>query len=171
MKKQGNINYIYANQNARNIVRDVKMHFIDGFQHAAIDVKIEMSIQKGPADALVTPQTLPDIDQLRGIDCDEFIYWAEAKWEDEYEEAHARACRNQDTEAWQLCEVFDSECLKRRLLLQGIDGSSLGDGRGQVPRREPRKYVTRKFGQKNYKELESCNTWLKKVIRTGREAQ
>ena len=146
----GKVDYIFAIEKARKMVRDVKVHFIEDFQHAAIDVKIEMGIHTGPADALVSPNEFIDVDQLRGICCDEFIYWAEAKWEDEYEEAHTNACRNQETgEAWKISEAFCSECLNSRLLLQGIDDTSLGDGRWQVPRREPRKYIPRTYCQTN----------------------
>ena len=67
------------------MVRDVKVHFIEHFQHAGIEIKIEMGIQKGPAEALITPRKLPKIDRLRGIDGEEFTYWAECKWRDEYE--------------------------------------------------------------------------------------
>ena len=34
----GQIDYILVNEKARRMVRDVKVHFIDSFQHAAIDV-------------------------------------------------------------------------------------------------------------------------------------
>ena len=44
----GKLYYIFVNEKARRMVRDVKVHFIDSFQHAAIDVKIEMAIHKGP---------------------------------------------------------------------------------------------------------------------------
>ena len=54
-----------------NMVRDVEVHFIDNFQHAAIDVKIEMGIHKGPAEALLTPKKLPDWDPLRRNNAEE----------------------------------------------------------------------------------------------------
>ena len=134
-------------------------------------MKIEMSIHKGPADALVTARELPDIDPLRGIDCDEFIYWAEAKWKNEYEEAHTNACRIRETErTLKTCEAFDAECLKMRVFLQGIDDSSLGEGRGQVPRREPKLCIPRKYGLKIIRKCEQRNARLKKVTRMGREA-
>ena len=65
------------------MVWDVKVHFIEDFQHAAIDVNIEMGIHKGPVKALVTPNKLLEIDPLKGFDCDQFTYWAESKCRDE----------------------------------------------------------------------------------------
>ena len=38
------------------MVTEVSMHFIDNFKHAAIDVNLEMGIQKGTADTLATTQ-------------------------------------------------------------------------------------------------------------------
>ena len=64
----GKIDYIFVNEKARRMVRDVKVHFIDNFQHAAIDVKIDMAIHKGPAETLVTPKKIPECDPLRGND-------------------------------------------------------------------------------------------------------
>ena len=51
-----NIDYALANQSARKIVRKVKVHFIDGFQHAAIDVKIALDIDRVCADTISMPQ-------------------------------------------------------------------------------------------------------------------
>ena len=43
------------------MVREFKVHFIDTFQHAAIDVKIAMDTDKGCADAIRMPTKLPNI--------------------------------------------------------------------------------------------------------------
>ena len=64
------------------MVKDVKVHFIDNFQHAAIDVKIEMTIHKGHAEVLRVPKKLPECDPLRGKNAEEYIYWAEEKWKE-----------------------------------------------------------------------------------------
>ena len=59
------------------MVKDVKVHFINNYKHAAIDVKIEMVINKGPSEVLVTTKTIPDCDLLRGNNADDYGYWAE----------------------------------------------------------------------------------------------
>ena len=68
--------YVFANEKVWKMVIDVNVHFIDDFQHAAIDVNIKMSIQKGPAEELITPKKLSEIDSFRGHDGEEFTYWA-----------------------------------------------------------------------------------------------
>ena len=80
------------------MVRDVKVHFIDNFQHAAIDVKIDMAIHKGPSETLVTPKKIPDCDPLRGNDAYEYKYWAEETWQHEFEAEHSPACKELDTQ-------------------------------------------------------------------------
>ena len=107
------------------MVKEVKVHFIDNFQHVAIDVKIEMAIHKGPAEVLGVPKKIPECDPLRGNNADEYTYWAKEQLKEQYQTAHANTCQNKDTqEAWRICEAFDEECLKRRICLQGIDDDS-----------------------------------------------
>ena len=49
------IEYIFVNERAGRMVKDVKVNFINNFQHVAIDVKIERVINKGPSEAKTTP--------------------------------------------------------------------------------------------------------------------
>ena len=87
----GKIDYILVNEKARIMVRDVKVHFIDNFQHAAIDVKIDMTIHKGPSETLVTPKKIPECDPLRGNDAYEYKYWTEETRQHEFEAEHSQA--------------------------------------------------------------------------------
>ena len=73
----GKIDYVFVNERVGRMVKDVKINFIDNFQHAAIDVKIEMVIHKGPSDVLSTGNKLSECDPLRGSHADEYTYWAE----------------------------------------------------------------------------------------------
>ena len=132
-----NIDYVFVNERVERIVKDFKVYFIDNFQHAAIDVNIEMVINKRPSDVLFNTPKLPDCDPRRGNNADEYAYWAGVKLKKHYQVKHEDACQNKDTqEALIICEAFDEECI-----LQGIDDDSLGEGRGKIPRREPWKAV------------------------------
>ena len=131
------------------MVKDVKVHFIDNFQHAAIDVKIEMTVHKGHSETLVTPKKILDCDPLRRNNAEEYTRWAEETWQREFETEHDQACKGMDTQkAWKICEAFGEKCLKRKILLQGIDDDTLGEGRGRVPVREPQKPVPKVYGKK-----------------------
>ena len=139
------------------MVKEVKVHFIDNFQHAAIDLKTEMTIHKGPSETLITLRKLPECDPLRGNNAIEYTHWAEETWKREFEAKHDQACQDMDTQkAWKICEAFDEKCVKRRILLQGIDDETLGEGRGKVPEREPRKAVPKVYG-KHGQPKDGCN--------------
>ena len=119
--------------------------------------------------SIIVPKKQPECDPLRGNNADEYTYWAENKWKDEYEASHVKACQNMDTqEAWRICEAFDEECPKRRIILQGIDDKTSGEGRGKIPRREPWKAESKVCGKEwATKRWVQCNEWLKKAIRMG----
>ena len=64
-----------------------------------------------------------------------------------YSETHATVCRKKRAEdASQIWESFDTECLKRRVWPDGIDNSMLGEGRGQVTKRERAQPIPTKYG-------------------------
>ena len=51
------------------------------------------------------------------------------------------------------------------------DDDTLGEGRGLVPRREPKRCITRTYSKLlATKRWKQCNEWLKKVIKMGNEA-
>ena len=61
--------------------------------------------------------------------------------------------------------------MKRRILLQGIDDDSPGEGRGKIPAREPWKPVPKVYGKTwATKGWVQCNEWLKPVINMGKDA-
>ena len=75
-----------------------------------------------------------------------------------YSETTATACGEKRTEdALQICESFDAECLKRRVWLEGVDDSTLGERRGQVPKREARHPIPRKYGSEIGAPLEKMH--------------
>ena len=99
------------------MVRDVKVDFIVSFQHAAIDVKIEMAIHKGPSEILCTPKKILDCDPLRRNNAEEYTHWAEETWQREFEIEHGQACKDLDTQkAFKICEAFIEKCLKTNLI-------------------------------------------------------
>ena len=139
------------------MVRDVKVHFIDNFQHAAIDVNIDMAIHKGPSETLVAQKKIPECDPLRGNDAYEYKYWTKETWQHEFEAEHSQACKELDTQqALKICEAFDEKCMKIRILLQGIDDDTPGEGRGKIPARELWKPVPKVYG-KNGRQKDGCS--------------
>ena len=50
------IDFVFANPEAQRLVADVKLQWIAGYQHAAIEVTLHLSASTGALSRLVTPK-------------------------------------------------------------------------------------------------------------------
>ena len=77
---------------------------------------------------------MPRVPALSQGDLETYEEWANATWQSSFASGFDVALTQKDTAgAWQLCEAFDSECLKMRLDLAGINDPQASSGRGAVP--------------------------------------
>lgn len=130
------IDYVFANPEARKLVAGVELHWIPGYQHAAIDISLHLSLSTGPGHRLITPRRLPPLDPLCAGDAEKFDLWAHTHWKEVFAASHSSALEAGDTEAaWQLCETFDAACLRARLEHAGFADSGDCSGRGGVPKK------------------------------------
>ena len=127
---------MFANPAAAGMVGDVKLCWLPGFQHAATDVVLHLSIDTGPVERLVAPKRMPQLPPLNELDNVKFEDWAQLTWAKDFGGAYKLALAQGNTkEAWQACEDFDAECLQMRLELSGVEDPKAARGRGGVPRK------------------------------------
>ena len=78
------MDYVFGNEKAMKMVREVKVHFIDSFQHAAIEVKIALDTDMGCAGTISMPRNLPKIAPLESRANERYVHWAQNKWDSMY---------------------------------------------------------------------------------------
>ncbi|CAE7461118.1 unnamed protein product [Symbiodinium sp. CCMP2456] len=115
------IDFVFANPAAAGLVLDVQLRWLPGFQHAALDIDLHLGLDTGPISRLRAPKRMPRVPTLSQCDLDTYEEWANDTWQNTFASGFKVALEQKDTaSAWQLCEAFDSECLKMRLDLAGI---------------------------------------------------
>lgn len=128
------IDFVFANPAAAGLVLDVQLRWLPGFQHAALDIDLHLGLDTGPISRLRAPKRMPRVPTLSQCDLDTYEEWANDTWQNTFASGFKVALEQKDTaSAWQLCEAFDSECLKMRLDLAGICDPKATSGRGNVP--------------------------------------
>ncbi|CAE7944048.1 TU20, partial [Symbiodinium necroappetens] len=128
------IDFVFANPAAAGLVMDVQLRWLPGFQHAAVDIDLHLGLDTGPISRLRVPKRMPRVPALSQGDLETYEEWANDTWQHSFASGFKVALTQKDTAgAWQLCEAFDSECLKMRLDLAGINDPKASSGRGAVP--------------------------------------
>ncbi|CAE7405810.1 unnamed protein product [Symbiodinium sp. CCMP2592] len=129
------IDFVFANPAAAGLVLDVRLQWLPGFQHAALDIDLHLGMNTGPITRLRAPKRMPQLPQLAQPDLDTYEEWAHDTWQSTFAASFDVALDRKDTtSAWQVCEAFDAECLQMRLEFAGVADPKATVGRGGVPK-------------------------------------